>query len=348
MKAAMIQSPGVVKVVETDTPEPGPGEVLLKVNACALCGTDQRVLRGEKHIDVPIIGHEIVGTVEALGEGVDNVEVGKRYAVETVIGCGSCPMCAIHQENLCENTFKAIGYAWNGGFAEYMVMPAQGVKQGCLIPMPDNMSDAVGTMLEPISCCVNGLRCMPLEDMQHAVIFGAGVIGTLNGLVCKARGVDCVTIMNRSQPRLDVIQSLGLPFEHLVNMTENDPVEWVKAHTDGRGVGAVVVSASVKSLVPLGMNMLRWGGHLSIFAGMNKQDPIEPIDLNLIHYPEQHIHGANSSVLKDYQDAVELLESGRIDGQALVTHEFKLDEFEEAIRVQTDPTEPTMKIIIYP
>lgn len=348
MKVAVIQSPGVVNVQDVPTPEPGPGEVLLKITACALCGTDQRVLRGEKHIDVKIIGHEMVGIAEKLGPGVSGVDVGRRYAVETVIGCGECPMCAIHQENLCHNKFKAMGYAWDGGFAEYMIMPAQGVKQGCLIPIPDDMSDAVGTLLEPISCCVNGLRCMPMESMRHAVVIGAGVIGTLNALVARARGVDCVTIMNRSQPRLDVIKDLGLPVQNLVNMSETDPVQWVQDHTDGIGVGAVIVSASVKSLVPLGMQMLRWGGHLSVFAGMNKQDPIEPIDLNLIHYPEQHLHGANSSVLKDYLEAIDLLESGKIDGQALITHEFKLNDFEEAIRVQQDPDVPSMKIIIYP
>ena len=118
MKAAVIKSPGTIVVEEIPTPRPGAGEVLLKVEACALCGTDQRVLKGEKHVDVPVVGHEIAGTVSAVGSGVAGIRPGERYAVQTVIGCGACPMCAIHRENLCENGFKAIGYQWNGGFAE--------------------------------------------------------------------------------------------------------------------------------------------------------------------------------------------------------------------------------------
>lgn len=348
MKAALIKSPGVVQVEDIPTPKPGEGEVLLKVNACALCGTDQRVLRGEKPVSVKIIGHEITATTVELGKGVSGIPLGKRFAIETVIGCGHCPMCLKHQENLCENTFKAIGYAWNGGFAEYMVMPKEGVKQGCLIPIPDGMSDADGTLLEPLSCCINGLRCMPLEEMNDVVIFGAGIIGVLNGLVAKARGVKNVILMNRSQPKLDLVRKLGLPFEHLVNMGEVDPVDWVKKHTGGKGVGAAIVSASAKNLVPLGMKMLKWSGHLSIFAGMNKADPIEPIDLNLIHYNELHLNGANSSVERDYLDAIQMLQSGRIDGKRLVTHTFKLGEFNKAMETQKDADSQSMKIIVVP
>ena len=135
MKAAIIKSPGNIEVEAYESPVPGKGEVLLKIDACALCGTDQRVLNGEKHVDVPIVGHEISGTVTSVGEGVTSINKGERYAVQTVIGCGNCPMCAISRENLCENGFKAIGYQWNGGFAEYMIMPREGVEQGCLIPV---------------------------------------------------------------------------------------------------------------------------------------------------------------------------------------------------------------------
>ena len=123
MKAAVIKEPGVIAVEEVSTPEAGKGEVLLKVEACALCGTDQRVLKGEKHVDVAIVGHEITGTVAKVGPGVSGISEGERYIVQTVIGCGNCPMCEIHHENLCEKGFTAMGYQYNGGFAEYVVMP---------------------------------------------------------------------------------------------------------------------------------------------------------------------------------------------------------------------------------
>ena len=350
MKAAVIKSPGVIEIEEYRKPVPGKGEVLLKVEACALCGTDQRVLRGEKKCDVQIIGHEIAGTALEKGEGVCDslVSIGGRYALQTVIGCGHCRMCRKKQQNLCENRFKALGYAWNGGFAEYMLMPAEGVEQECLIPIPDDMSAGVASLLEPLSCCINGYRCMPVAEMEHVVIFGAGTIGVMNGLVAKAMGVKTVTIMNRTQPRLDTIRKLDFGFDNLINTSETDPEKWVMEHTLGKGVDAVIISASAKPLVPLGMKLLRWGGHLSIFAGMNKNDPVEPIDLNLIHYPEQHIHGANSSVQIDYLDSIRYIQEGRIDAERLITHRFKLSDFKKAMEVQKDPASGAMKIVIIP
>ncbi|MCX6986465.1 MAG: alcohol dehydrogenase catalytic domain-containing protein [Lentisphaerae bacterium] len=346
MKAAVIKKPGLIIVEEVATPKPDEGEVLLKVEACALCGTDQRVLKGEKHVDVPIVGHEITGTVVETGRGVKEIKKGERYAVQTVIGCGKCPLCKVHRENLCENGFKAIGYQWNGGFAEYMIMPKSGVDLGCLIPISGKMSAEAGTLIEPLSCCVNGMRCIPFENGGHVVVFGGGIIGVLNALVAKARGAGEVTIMDVSQERLDLHRKLKLPFDNLVNSAKTNPVDWIKQNTGGRGVDAVVVAASVKSIVPVGIKILARSGHLSIFAGMPKSDPVEQIDLNLIHYLELHVHGANSSVRKDYIEARNLIESGKINADALVTHKFGLDDFNKAVDIQGNPSSGAMKVVI--
>jgi len=348
MKAAVIKKPGVIHVEEVPTPKPAAGEVLLKIEACALCGTDQRVLKGEKNVDVAIVGHEITGTVAEVGPGVKGVKTGDRYAVQTVIGCGECPMCKIAQQNLCEKGFKAIGYQYNGGFAEFMTMPKVAVDQGCLIPIRKDMSAEVGTLIEPLSCCVNGMRHIPMEKANHVLVFGGGIIGVLNSLVAKARGAKKVTIMDVSQERLDLHKKLGLPFDNFVNTAKIDPIQWVKDNTNGRGVDAVVVAASVKQLASLGLKLLARSGHLSVFAGMPKSDPIEPLDLNLIHYLEIHVHGANSSVRRDYVEAAKFLESGRIDGNRLVTHTYRLDEFNQAVATQSNPASGALKVIIKP
>jgi L-iditol 2-dehydrogenase len=348
MKAAVIKKPGTIVVEEFATPVPKAGEVLLRVDACALCGTDQRVLKGEKPVDVPIVGHEIAGTVTAVGGGVSGIRSGERYAVQTVIGCGACAMCRIDRQNLCEKGFKAIGYQWNGGFAEAMIVPAEGVRQGCLIPLPDGMSSEAGTLIEPLSCCVNGMRCIPFEGMSMVAVFGGGIIGVLNGLVAKARGAKRVVVFDVAQDRLDLLAALKLPFDGFVNSRSNDPVGWIRKYTDGRGADAVVVAASVKQLVPVGLRMLARDGHLSIFAGMPKSDPVESIDLNLIHYPELHIHGANSSVKRDYLEACELIGRGKVDAARLVTHTFGLDDFNRAVETQGNPASGALKVIIKP
>jgi L-iditol 2-dehydrogenase len=335
-------------VEEVPVPEVGAGEVLLKVEACALCGTDQRVLSGEKHVDVPIVGHEITGLAVEIGAGVTGITRGGKYIVQTVIGCGLCPMCRIHRENLCEKGFIAMGYQFNGGFAEYTLMPRVAVKQGCLIPVPQDLPSDAGTIIEPLSCCVNGMKYIPMEQIEHVLIFGGGIIGVLNGLVAKARGAKKITIMDVSETRLALLKKIGLPFDNLVDTSRVNPAEWVKQNTDGRGVDAVVVAASVKALVAKGMDLLQRGGHLSIFAGMPKSDPREQIDLNRIHYLELNLHGANSSSQAEYLAARDFLVSGKIDARPLVTHRFPLEKFNEAVHVQGDPSSGALKVVIIP
>lgn len=348
MKAAVIKKPGVIAIEEAPTPAPGPGEVLLKVEACALCGTDQRVLSGEKHVDVAIVGHEITGTVASVGAGVTGVRPGERYIVQTVIGCGACPMCRKHRENLCEKGFIAMGYQFNGGFADYMVMPKVAVDQGCLIPVPADLPAEIGTLIEPLSCCVNGMQYIPFERIEHTVIFGGGIIGVLNGLVARARGARRITIMDVSQARLDLLKKLGLPFDDLVNSGKTDPAAWVNEATGGRGVDAVVVAASVKALVTQGMTILRRAGHLSVFAGMPKSDPTIPMDLNKIHYLELNLHGANSSSQAEYLQARDFIVAGKIDGRPLVTHRFPLARFHDAVKTQNDPASGSLKVVVIP
>ena len=348
MKAAVIKEPGRISVEEIPTPKAGRGDVLLKVDACALCGTDQRVLAGEKHVDVSVVGHEIAGIAVEVGPDVTGIVKGAKYTVKTVIGCGRCSMCRLHRENLCEKGFSAIGYQFNGGFAEYILMPEQAVRQGCLIPIPRDFSSELATIIEPLSCCVNGMKYIPMEKTEHILIFGGGIIGVLNGLVARARGAQKISIADVSQPRLDLLKKLNLPFDNLINSAQTDVAEWVRRATGGRGVQAVVVAASVKSLAAKGLELLQRSGHLSVFAGMPKSDPVAPIDLNRIHYYELNIHGANSSSLEEYLSARDLLVSGRIDARPLVTHRFPLSDFKEAVRVQADPSTGALKVIIRP
>jgi len=348
MKAAVIKKPGQIAVEEVPVPKAGAGEVLLKVEACALCGTDQRVLSGEKHVDVPIVGHEITGLAVEIGPGVTGIAKGGKYIVQTVIGCGQCPMCRIHRENLCEKGFIAMGYQFNGGFAEYVLMPRVAVSQGCLIPIPQDYPSELGTIVEPLSCCVNGMKYIPMEQCEHVLIFGGGIIGVLNGLVAKARGAGTVTIMDVSEARLNLLKKLKLPFDNLVNSASADPADWVKQNTAGRGVDAVVVAASVKALAAKGLGLLRRGGHLSIFAGMPKSNPVEPIDLNRIHYLELNVHGANSSSQAEYLAARDMIVSGKIDARPLVTHRFPLEKFNEAVHAQADPASGALKVVVMP
>ncbi|HEY3298600.1 MAG TPA: zinc-binding dehydrogenase, partial [Armatimonadota bacterium] len=224
----------------------------------------------------------------------------------------------------------------------------EAVDQGCLIPVSSDMPAEVGTLIEPLSCCVNGMRAIPMEEAEHVVIFGGGIIGVLNGLVARARGAKYITIVDVSSERLALHGRLGLPFDNYVDSSTQDPVEWVMEKTGGKGADVVVVAASVKALVAPGMKMLAHQGHLSIFAGMPKSNSVESVDLNPIHYRELNVHGANSSSHRDYIQARDFLESGRIDGSKLVTHVFSLSDFNTAVATQGDPASGALKVIIKP
>ena len=255
----------------------------------------------------------------------------------------------VGEHNLCVEGFTAIGYQYDGGFAEYVLMPEIALKQGNLIEIPDSLSDLDATMIEPLSCCVNGMKYIPCEDMDNIVIFGGGIIGVLNGLVCRARGAKNITIMDVSQERLDLLKNdIKVPFRNFVNSAEVDPVEWAMKTTGGLGVDAVVVAASVKPLVALGLKMLKKGGHLSIFAGMPKPDSEFPIDLNIIHYGELNVHGANSSARSEYLEARDLIVSGKINPAPLITHRYKLDKFNDAVATQANPSTGALKVVIEP
>ena len=156
MKAAVFHGVRDVRIEDVPRPTAGPGEVVLRVQRCSVCGTDKRIFtHGQKNVVPPAItGHEIVGTVHEIGSGVNNgLHIGQKAVVATVVGCGKCIYCQRKQYNLCDS-FTAIGYDYAGGFAEYVKIPAAAVAQGNVIPIPDSMSVERAALIEPLSCCI--------------------------------------------------------------------------------------------------------------------------------------------------------------------------------------------------
>ena len=176
MKAAVFHGVRDVRIEDVPRPTAGPGEVVLRVQRCSVCGTDKRIFtHGQKNVVPPAItGHEIVGTVYEIGSGVDNgLRIGQKAVVATVVGCGKCIYCQRKQYNLCDS-FTAIGYDYAGGFAEYVKIPAAAVAQGNVIPIPDSMSVERAALIEPLSCVLNGQEYLSPQPGDRAVVFGAG------------------------------------------------------------------------------------------------------------------------------------------------------------------------------
>ena len=333
MKAAVFHGVRDVRIEEVPKPLAGPGEVVLRVHRCSVCGTDKRIFtHGQKNVVPPAItGHEIVGTVYEIGPGVDGgLHLGQRAVVATVVGCGKCIYCRRKQYNLCDS-FTAIGYDYAGGFAEYVKIPAAAVAQGNVIPIPSSMSVERAALIEPLSCVLNGQEYLSPEAGDRAVVFGVGPIGLMHASILKARGATPVIVADVSQERLDYVREFGLGLP--VNSAGGDAVSLILAAGGGEKFDIAITACSVKAAQADALKLVRKKGRVSFFAGVPKDDPILPLDSNLIHYNEISIFGCFASNLQHYHQALAMVSRDDLPWERFLTHRFKLQDMVKAYSV---------------
>ncbi len=329
MKAAVYYGIRDVRVEEAEKPKADRGEAVLRILRCAVCGTDKRIfLHGQKNVVPPAItGHEIVGVVHEIGEGVTGLEVGSRVICAAVVGCGECIYCRREQYNLCES-FTALGYEYPGGFAEFMKVPAKAVAQGSIIRIPDDLSSDHAALIEPLSCVLNGQECVDAQPGDRALVFGAGPIGLMHAGVLKARGCEPVMVADVAAERLEFVKQLGVGTP--IHTTTADPVEQILNATGGEKFDCVITAGSVKAVQDYAIRLARKKARISFFAGIPKDDPILPIDTNNIHYNELCVFGVFASNMKHYRQAAEMVARGDLPADKFVTHKFKLDDINKA------------------
>ena len=223
MRAVVLEGPNKFHAV-TDYPKPEikAGEMLMKMERAAICGTDIRILEGTKTKDVrypSVIGHEMCGTIVEIGDGVEGFELGDKVAVANVIPCGCCPMCRRGMENVCMNR-QAIGYEFDGGFAEYVRLPEVAIRKGNIVKLPEHVSFAEGAVIEPLSCCLRGQRNVDLKFNDNVLIIGAGPIGLMHVLLAKAAGARRVIVSELNEYRRNKALECGADI--VVDSTKED------------------------------------------------------------------------------------------------------------------------------
>ncbi|MGC5629081.1 zinc-binding dehydrogenase [Georgenia sp. Z1344] len=343
MRAVVLRGKGDVVLTDVETPRPGPGEVLLEVAANTVCGTDVRLVRGEKDARPGVVlGHEAAGVVHEVGEGVSAVSVGDLVAVLPTISCGSCYFCRRDLEHHCEQA-RLFGYQVDGGLAEYQLVPADAVARGNLVPAPAGTDPAHLALAEPLACVLNGLREYMVELGDTVVVMGAGPIGLLHVQVALLRGARNVVVTNRSAERRQVAFDMGATLA--LDPTTDDVDSEVRALTDGRGADVAVVSIGVPELFSEASRLVRIGGRVSAFAGFPKGGTAV-IDPNDIHYGQLTVTGGSNCRRSDYHQAVDLLASGAIDGSRYVTHRFGLSDALDAI--ETTAQRGGIKVAVVP
>jgi L-iditol 2-dehydrogenase len=328
--AAVFDGPGSLEVREVESPVIGPDEVLVRVGANTVCGTDLRILRGEKTTGITppaIIGHEVAGHVAEVGRDVRGFEVGVPVAITPVIPCSRCFYCKRGMENVCENG-RVVGYQVPGGLSEYIKIPADAIAAGCLFVSDEDLPSEQLALAEPLSCCVYGQHRSPVGLDDVVLILGAGPIGLFHLQLALLAGAGTVIVSQRSEPRRRLASEFGAHV--VVDPTSEDLSEVVAGYTNGRGADVVIVCIGVAQLVNDAFRLARKGGRVNVFAGLAGKGWAE-VEANLIHYNELHVTGQTGARRSDFETALKLIESGRIETRRMITHRFPLRDTVEAI-----------------
>lgn len=330
MLAAVLAAPDELQLQAVPTPSPGLGEVLVKVGANTICGTDLRILHGEKTtgVELPVIlGHESAGHVAEVGPEVSGYEAGMPVAMAPVIPCRRCFQCRHDLENLCPNS-RILGYTLGGGMAEYLLVPAEAVAAGCLFTAGQELPSEQLALAEPLSCVVNGQRWSRIEVDDIVLIMGAGPIGLFHLQLASLAGARVVIVSEPSAGRRSQAERLGATMT--VDPTSQDLDGVVEELSHGVGVDSSIVCVGVPQLVNQAVRLSRSGGRVNVFAGLKGEGWAE-VEANLIHYKQVVLTGSANSRRADYETALRLIESGRIDTASMVTHRFPLSAVTEAM-----------------
>lgn len=335
MKAAIFNKPGDIKVSDIPVPGIGEGEVLIKVKACGICGTDLHIYRGgvgSAPVKPPIVlGHEFSGEVVEVGKRVDNVKVGDKVAVDPNIYCGKCEFCRIGKKELCEN-LRAIGINYNGGFEEYCAVPAEQVYK-----LPDSLDFISGAMMEPLACCIHGVDLSKIKSADTVLILGGGAIGLIIMQLARLSGASKVIVSEPIESRRALALKLGADL--VVNPVENDLKEVLEMN-DIHGVDIVFECVGSKVTASQAFDVVKRGGHIVLFgvAGIDDEVILKPFD---VYQKQLTISGSFINPDTNYR-AVNLLESGRVNVRDLITHRYRIDDINDAFTADISERIKTM------
>lgn len=343
MKALMKteKTPGA-KIKNIDIPEPGPKEVLIKIKAAAICGTDIHIYEWDSYarerINPPMIfGHEGCGEVVKVGNQVTNCQPGDLVAVETHIPCGACYQCRTGFQHICEN-MAIIGVHTNGLFSEHAKIPST-----CCWRLPKNTNPDLGAVLEPIGVAVNGILKEDINN-KNVAVFGCGPIGQFGLAAVEALGAIKVFAVDPVSFRLDMAKKL-VPRANVLNPAHNDVVKTILEATNGKGVDVSLEISGAEKAVNWAFQAVGKRGRVSLIGLPSKH-----VELNLtqdIIYKEARVYGSTGRLMwQTWYDMEKLLGSGKFNPLPVITHRFSLEDFDKAFKLAESGE--AGKILFYP
>jgi L-iditol 2-dehydrogenase len=346
MLAAVYRGVNDVRLETVPVPAIGPGELLLRVHTCGICGTDLKKIATGSHSAPRIFGHETAGMVAAVGAGVLDFRPGDRVVVFHHIPCGNCYYCQHKTFAQCE-TYKKVGCTAGfepsgGGFAEYVRVMDWIARRGT-VPIPENVSYEQACFVEPINTCMKGIQRLGLQADETVVVIGQGPIGIILSVLAKRAGATVVTSDLYPQ-RLTISTSYGLG--NSIDASRTDVVKAVREQTEGRGADAAILAVGGNSLIRTAMDAVRPGGRVLLFAQtVHGESTFDP---GAVCVDEKTLLGSYSASVDLQKDSVQFVMNREMDLERLITHRFSLSSSVEALNLAAHPQPDSMKIAIQP
>ena len=345
MIAATYTQNGAFRVEDLSIPKIATDELLVKVMASSICGTDVRIIRNGHRKLGPgqrlVLGHEFAGIIVKVGSQTTQFQKGQRIGVAPNIGCGQCDMCVRGLPNMCPD-YTAFGITFDGAHAEYVRIPAAAIAQGSVICLPDNLSFADASLIEPLSCVVNGNRAARIAMGDTVVIFGAGPIGLMHLMLARLSGAVKVIVVDVQSRRLDQAAAIGAT--STVNPAEEDVHERVFSDTAGRGANAIITACSVPAVQEQSLDLLAPFGRVCFFGGLPKDGSLARLDTNIVHYKQLLLTGVTGGSPRDFRTALNLIASGRVEIKKVVSHCFPTTDLAKAFDVALN--QECMKVVL--
>ncbi|GLW61905.1 alcohol dehydrogenase [Actinomadura rubrobrunea] len=331
MKAARFHGPGDVRLDEVETPALQDGDVLVRVRAASICGTDLRILE-HGHFKIPegrprVLGHEVSGDIVEVRGSVEGVAVGDRVAVAPNVGCGRCEMCRAGHNQMCPR-YEAFGVSIDGGFQEYMRVPAFALRRGNVFRLPDEVGYADAALIEPFSCCYSGQRKLGVGCEDVVLIVGPGPIGAFHTMLARLAGARKIIVAGRSRARLEAVRGLGA--DVVVDVTAERLADVVMAETDGRGVDVAITAVSSAQVQAETVDLLAAHGRINFFSGLGGAEPPR-IDTDRVHYKGLLLTGTTGASNVDYGRSLRLVRDRNLSLSSLVSATFPVGKIGDAL-----------------
>ncbi|PIE31875.1 hypothetical protein CSA56_17170 [candidate division KSB3 bacterium] len=345
MNAVVYYAPNDVRIEQVPIPDCGDGEIRVKVDACAVCGSDLKAYRfGNPRIKPPlVIGHEFTGIVETIGKHVDGFLLGDRVVMAVAVSCGACYYCRQGWPNLCAES-AVMGFGYPGGMAKYVTIPAKAVRNGHVVKVPQSIAPEYAALAESVGCVVNAMENCQVRENDTVVVIGAGTMGMINACAAREFGAKKVILVNRSETRLQRAKLFG--FDLLVHSDTQDVAPTILELTGGVGADVVIATAPAADTQELALELVRKRGTVCLYASLAVGQHILSLDSRKIHYGEVRVVGTSDCTARQVEKAVSLLVDRKIPAEKLVTNILPLDQvlraFElmqrgEALRVVLKP-----------